>query len=217
MAAAVRLDIFSDPICPWCYIGKANLDRALESRPDHPFQIEWHPFQLNPDMPREGVDRRWYLETKFGGKAQAVQVYARIEEAAKAAGLDIDFARIERTPNTLDAHRVIHWAGLEGRQHAVKAALMRAYFREGRDIGSAEVLADVAGRAGMDAAMVARLLEGEADREDMAARDADARRKGLTGVPGFLIDRRYFMSGAQPVETWQTVIDEIAETASAAQ
>ena len=187
MTDPVRLDIFSDPICPWCYIGKANLDRALESRPDHPFTIGWHPFRLNPDMPREGVDRRWYLETKFGGRAQAVQVYARIEAAAKAAGVEIDFEGIERTPNTLDAHRVIHWAGLEGRQHAVKGALMRAYFREGRDIGDAGVLAEVAGQAGLDATMVERLLEGEADRDEMAARDADARAKGLTGVPGFLI------------------------------
>lgn len=210
MTATIRLDIFSDPICPWCYIGKANLDRALESRPGHPFAIEWHPFQLNPDMPREGVDRRWYLETKFGGKTRAVEVYARVEAAAKAAGLEIDFERVARTPNSLDAHRVIHWAGLEGRQHAVKGALMRAYFREGRDIGDAAVLADVAGEAGMDAAMVVRLLEGEADRDEMAARDADARRKGLTGVPGFLIGQQYFVAGAQPVEMWQGVIDDLA-------
>ena len=114
----VKLDILSDPICPWCLIGKTQLDRALEAAPDHPFEIEWHPFQLNPDMPAGGMDRREYLETKFGGRDQAVAVYARIAEAAEAAGIEIDFARISRTPNTLDAHRMIHWAGLEGRQTA---------------------------------------------------------------------------------------------------
>ena len=112
----VKLDILSDPICPWCYIGKANLDRALSQRPDHELAIEWHPFQLNPDMPDEGMDRRTYLETKFGGKERAVTVYAQIEQAAKVAGLDVDFGAIKRTPNTINAHRLIHWAGVEGRQ-----------------------------------------------------------------------------------------------------
>ena len=136
----VKLDILSDPICPWCYIGKANLDRALEAHPDHPFVIEWHPFQLNPDMPPEGMDRRAYLEAKFGGREAAVQVYARIAEAAKAAGLSIAFDKIERTPNTLDAHRLIHWAGVEGRQTAVVTRLFKAYFEAGQDIGDRDVL-----------------------------------------------------------------------------
>ncbi|MDJ1008076.1 MAG: DsbA family protein, partial [Paracoccaceae bacterium] len=114
----VKLDILSDPICPWCYIGKAQLDRALEAHPDHPLTVEWHPFQLNPDMPPEGMDRRSYLETKFGGKENAVRVYARIAQAAEAAGLMLNLEGIARTPNTIDAHRLIHWAGLEGRQTA---------------------------------------------------------------------------------------------------
>jgi len=110
MTATIQLDIISDPICPWCYIGKAGLDRALEKNHDHPFKIEWHPFQLNPDMPAGGMDRRTYLETKFGGKENAVKVYGRIEEAAIAAGLEINFEGIKTTPNTIDAHRLIHWA-----------------------------------------------------------------------------------------------------------
>ncbi len=207
----IRLDIFSDPICPWCYIGKTLLDRALESRPEHPFAVEWHPFQLNPTMPAEGMDRRAYLEGKFGGKLQAVEVYARIAEAARAAGLDINFEAITRTPNTLDAHRLIHWAGLEGRQGAVNGALFRAYFRDGRDIGDHATLAKIAGEAGMDEAATARLLATDADRDDLIARDADARQKGLTGVPGFLVAQQYLLSGAQPVETWQQVIDELTE------
>ena len=206
----IQLDVFSDPICPWCWIGKANLDRALESRPDHPFNVEWHPFQLNPDMPREGMDRREYLEAKFGGKDRAVQVYARVAEAAVAAGLEIDFERMDRTPNTLDAHRLIHWAGLEGRQHAMVGRLFRAYFREGADIGDAATLVRLAGEAGLDASMVARLLTTDADRDDLAARDAHARSRGVNAVPTFLIDNRYVLQGAQPVQAWQDVIDDIA-------
>ncbi|WP_050528709.1 DsbA family oxidoreductase [Pseudorhodobacter aquimaris] len=206
----IRLDIFSDPICPWCLIGKSYLDKALESRPNHPFIIEWHPFQLNPEMPAGGMDRRDYLETKFGGKQQAVEVYARIAEAAEDAGIAIDFAAIMRTPNTMDAHRLIHWAGLEGRQAAAVASLFRAYFKEGRDIGDRNVLVEIATSIGMNAEGTMRLLESDADRDDLMARDMDARQKGLTGVPAFLVAQQYVMSGAQPVETWQQVIDELA-------
>ena len=209
----IRLDIFSDPICPWCLIGKTHLDRALESRPDHPFMIEWHPFQLNPDMPAAGMDRRTYLAAKFGSKLQAVEVYARIEQAAADAGIEIDLAAITRTPNTLNAHRLIHWAGLEGRQSAVVSALFRAYFREGRDIGDSETLIHIAQDAAMDPVAVERLLATEADRDDLIARDADARQKGLSGVPAFLIGQQYLMSGAQSVATWQQVLDELSEKA----
>ena len=107
-----KLDIISDPICPWCYIGKAHLDRALEAAPEHNFDIEWHPFQLNPDMPAGGMDRRLYLETKFGGKEQAVRAYAPVVEHAQSAGLEIAFDKIKTTPNTFNAHRLIYWAGM---------------------------------------------------------------------------------------------------------
>jgi len=205
-----RLDIFSDPVCPWCYIGKVLLDRALEAHPAHDFVIEWQPFQLNPDLPREGVDRASYLEAKFGGKARAAQVYARIEEAAQAAGLVIDFAAMKRMPNTLDAHRLIHWAGLEGRQAAMVAALFAAFFRDGRDIGDAATLADLAGGVGMDPAVVARLLASDADRAEIAARDGHARERGVNAVPTYLIANQYVLSGAQPVDLWGQVIAELA-------
>ena len=205
-----RLDIFSDPVCPWCYIGKVLLDRALEAHPAHDFVIEWQPFQLNPDLPREGVDRASYLEAKFGGKARAAQVYARIEEAAQAAGLVIDFAAMKRMPNTLDAHRLIHWAGLEGRQAAMVAALFAAFFRDGRDIGDAATLADLAGGVGMDPAVVARLLASDADRAEIAARDGHARERGVNAVPTYLIANQYVLSGAQPVDLWRQVIAELA-------
>ena len=208
----IRLDIFSDPVCPWCYIGKANLDRALEAHPDHPFQIEWHPFQLNPDMPREGVDKRTYLAGKFG-EAQLTQVHLRLKEMSRAAGAEIDPDTPKRIPNTLDAHRLIHWAGLEGRQNAAVAGLFRAYWREGRDIGNTGVLADIAASAGMDRALVARLLDSDADADDIRARDEDARRKGVNSVPTFLIAQQYVVSGAQPPEVWGNVIRELVEKA----
>ncbi len=211
----IKLDILSDPICPWCLIGKAHLDRALTAHPDHPFRIEWHPFQLNPDMPAGGMDRRAYLEWKFGGRDNAVAVYARIAEAAKAAGVEIDFEGISRTPNTLDAHRLIHWAGLEGRQTSVVSALFRAYFQEGRDIGDTGVLLDIAGSCGLDREMTARLLASDADADDIRARDAHARERGVTGVPTFVLANQHVLPGAQPPELWTQVIEELA-TARAA-
>ena len=205
----IKLDIFSDPVCPWCYIGKANLDRALEAAPDHPFDIEWHPFQLNPGMPAEGVDRAGYLEAKFGGKAKAVEIYARVEQAARDAGLDIDFSSIAKMPNTLNAHRLIHWAGLEGRQTAIVSALFRAYWREGRDIGDAATLTDIAEAAGMDRALTQRLLATDEDTEALKARDIHARQRGVTGVPCFIIGNQYVVSGAQSPQVWADVLAEL--------
>lgn len=206
----IRLDIFSDPVCPWCFIGKANLDRALEAHPTHPFRIEWHPFQLNPDMPAGGVDKHRYLAEKFG-EDRLVQMHLRLKEASRAAGAEIDPDTPKRMPNTLDAHRLIHWAGLEGRQTAVVSAIMRAHWREGRDIGNAGVLTDIAAAAGMDRAVTARLLASDADADDIRARDADARQKGVNSVPTFLIAQHYVVTGAQPPEVWGNVIRELLE------
>ncbi|MEY3960340.1 MAG: hypothetical protein RIR14_994 [Pseudomonadota bacterium] len=206
----IRLDIFSDPVCPWCFIGKANLDRALEAHPAHPFRIEWHPFQLNPDMPAGGVDKHRYLAEKFG-EDRLVQMHLRLKEASRAAGAEIDPDTPKRMPNTLDAHRLIHWAGLEGRQTAAVSAIMRAYWREGRDIGNAGVLTDIAAAAGMDRAVTARLLASDADADDIRARDADARQKGVNSVPTFLIAQHYVVTGAQPPEVWGNVIRELLE------
>ena len=211
----VTLDIFSDPICPWCYIGKTNLDRAIAERGHHPFTIRWQPFQLNPDMPPEGMDRRAYLEAKFGGKEGAVRAYAPVVEAAEKAGLEINFEAITRTPNTLDAHRLIHWSELEGVQFAVVDALFRAYFVEGRDIGDGEVLCDIADSCDMDAAVVGRLLASDADVEEIRARDAAARNMGVTAVPTFIVGQRHAVPGAQPPELWAQVMDDIDAQLSA--
>jgi len=205
----VKLDIISDPICPWCYIGKANLDKALAQVPDHPFVMEWHPFQLNPDMPVGGMDRRAYLEGKFGGKEAAVQAYAPVVEHAKTSGALINFEAIKTTPNTINAHRLIHWAGIEQRQTYVVDLLFKAYFVDGRDIGSAEVLADIADTAEMDAAMVTRLLDTDEDLQSIRDRDAHSRKMGVSSVPTFIVAQQHAVPGAQPPEMWAKVIADI--------
>jgi predicted DsbA family dithiol-disulfide isomerase len=206
----IRLEILSDPICPWCYIGKAGLDAALESRAEHPFAISWHPFMLNPTMPPEGMDRRDYLQAKFGPPERVVRAYLPVQEAAERLSLPMDLGAIRRTPSTLDAHRLIHWAGLEGVQTRVVSALFRAYFAEGRDIGDRAVLADLAAGAGMDRAQVARLLDSDADAEDVRQADATARAHGVQGVPTFVIGGEYVVTGAQDSAFWLRVIDELA-------
>ena len=204
------LDIFSDPVCPWCHLGKANLDRALEAHPGHPFVIEWHPFQLNPDMPPEGVDKRSYLLDRFGSEQQLQAIHQRFRDIARQSGVQMDPDTPKRIPNTLNAHRLIHWAGLEGRQAFAVAALMRAYWVEGRDIGNAGVLADIAAGIGMDRVVAARLLATDADLDTVRAREAHARARGVNAVPTFLIANTYVVSGAQSPDMWGKAIDEIA-------
>ncbi|PPB81531.1 putative DsbA family dithiol-disulfide isomerase [Albidovulum inexpectatum] len=205
----IKLDIISDVACPWCYLGKVFLDRALEAHPDHPFAIEWHPFQLNPDMPAGGMDRREYLETKFGGKEGAVRAYMPLIQYAETAGVELNLDRVKRQPNTLDAHRLIHWAGIEGRQAAAVSSLFRAMWHEGRDIGDRAVLCDIAESIGMERDLVRRLLDSDADVAEIRARDAHARARGVRGVPTFIIDNTHVLQGAQPTETWSQIIEEI--------
>jgi predicted DsbA family dithiol-disulfide isomerase len=216
-AIMVKLDIISDPICPWCYIGKANLDKALLQFPDHPFVMEWHPFQLNPDMPVGGMDRREYLETKFGGKEAAIKAYAPVATSAEKAGIPINFDAMKVTPNTIDAHRLIHWAGLEERQTFVVDLLFKAYFVEGCDIGSHEVLADIADTAEMNAGVVTRLLATDEDRADVSKRDQHSRQMGVNSVPTFVVANQHAVPGAQPPETWISVIQDIQAQLDAAE
>ncbi len=203
------IEIISDPICPWCYIGKTRFERALEKRPDHPFKISWKPFQLNPDMPPEGMGRREYLERKFGGKAAALQVYGDIQKAAEADGLKVKLDKIERTPNTINAHRLIHWAGVEGVQNEAVAALFIANFNEGKDISNPAVLADIAASVGMDRTTTERLLASDAEIAETKAADEKAREMGVQGVPTFLIDGQYVVTGARDTAFWVNLIDEI--------
>ena len=205
----VQLDIISDPICPWCYIGKSNLDRALREAEVNPFSIHWRIFQLNPWMPAEGMDRKLYLETKFGGPERAKEIYGRIEAAAAEVGLDVDFSRIQRTPNTMDAHRLILWSRTTGHQSLVVDRMFERYFKDGADISDHEVLLDIAGGAGMERDVVAQLLASDADRELLVEEDETARQRGVSGVPCFIVGGRYVLQGAQPAETWTKVIAEL--------
>lgn len=201
----MRLDIFADPVCPWCLIGKAELDRALESRPAHPFEITWQPFRLNPQFPREGMDRAAYMRAKFGDRAD--QMMGPVAERMAALGLTLNPS--DRQPDTTDAHRLMHWAGIEGAQSRVMAGLLRAFWSEARDIGDPAVLAEIAGATGMDAAMVTRLLATDVDRDTVAARETHARERGINSVPTFIVDNRHAVTGAQPAALWQRVIDDL--------
>ncbi len=205
------LDILSDPICPWCYIGKAKLDCALEARPDHGLDIFWRPFQLNPEMPAAGMDRTTYLETKFGGPENARNFYDRIRDAAEDAGLAVRFDRIARTPNTFDAHRLIRWARSDGYQQAVVDALFIRYFEQGEDIGDRSVLMDVAESLGMDTDLLARLYAEDADRDLLTNEEALARQMGVTGVPTFILGEKFALVGAQETKAWFEVLDRLAD------
>ncbi|MEM9012252.1 MAG: DsbA family oxidoreductase [Pseudomonadota bacterium] len=205
----ISLDIISDPICPWCYIGLAKLRAGLASHDHDPFEVQWRPFQLNPDMPAEGMDRAAYLEAKFGAE-NAERFYTRIEETAKEAGLDVHFDRIAKTPNTIDAHRLIRWAKSTGNQTAVKTQLFIRYFERGEDISDHDVLLDVAETTGMERPIVERLLAGDADVEAVRQEDTAARQMGVTGVPTFIIAGKYVLQGAQEAETWSRVVEELA-------
>lgn len=205
------LDIFADPTCPWCLIGKAELDQALESRPGHPFQITWHPFRLNPDLPPSGMDHVDYMKARFKDEAGIIAANEPVLRAAERLGLWINMAAIERVPPMLDAFRLLHWAGIEGAQTRVMSGLMRAYWREGKNIADPQVLADLGASAGMDARMILRLLATDADRDEVLIREAHARERGIRAVPTFIIGDAQVVPGAQPAAFWQQVIDELAQ------
>ena len=203
----MQIDIVSDTICPWCYIGKRKLEGALNARPDIEVELGWRPFQLNPHMPAEGMERAEYLRAKFGGEDRAAQIYDAVAQAGLAVGIEFAFDKMQRTPSTLDSHRLVRWATTAGCQDAVGEDLFRRYFREGADIGDAGVLTAVAADAGMDADLVADLLAGDADLELIRREDAMARQMGINGVPCFIIDRKYAISGAQDAPVFHKVFD----------
>ena len=201
--AGLRIDIVSDAICPWCYIGKRQLERALEtlSQEGLHFSVHWNPFQLNPDMPKEGRDRATYRAMKFGSTERSREIDERVAGAAANVGLGFRLDLMLRTPNTLDAHRLIWLAGRENVQDAVMESVFAAYFTQGRDIGDRDVLADCAAQARMDRAAVADFLAGDTASQEMLAADRAAREAGVNGVPSFFLDGYGLYSGAMPAET----------------
>jgi predicted DsbA family dithiol-disulfide isomerase len=201
--AGLRIDIVSDAICPWCYIGKRQLERALAMLETEGlrFSVHWNPFQLNPDMPKEGRDRMAYRAQKFGSAERARELDERVANAAAAVGLAFRTDLMLRTPNTLDAHRLIWFAGREGVQDAVMEAVFAAYFTQGRDIGDRDMLAECGVEGGMDRAAVADFLAGDVAAKEMLAADRAAREAGVNGVPSFFLDGYGLYSGAMPAET----------------
>jgi predicted DsbA family dithiol-disulfide isomerase len=202
-AAGTRIDIVSDAICPWCYVGKRQLERALATLAAEglTFDVHWNPFQLNPDMPKEGRDRASYRALKFGSAEKSAALDQRITEAAAAVGLAFRTDLMTRTPNTIDAHRLIWFAGQHGDQDAAMEAVFKAYFIDGRDIGDHAVLADCAVQAGLRRQDVVEFLAGDLADKEMRAADQAARQAGVSGVPSFFLDGYSLFSGAMPADT----------------
>lgn len=202
----MKIDIVSDAICPWCYIGKRRLEQALVQSPQPDLEIGWRPFQLNPEMPAEGMDRQDYLRAKFGESAGG-RNYDRIAAVGRDVGIPFAFDKIKRTPNTILAHRLIRYATRVHLQDEVVETLFRAYFTEGEDIGHRATLVKLAAAAGLDRTTVDAYLAGAEDDDTIRAEDAFARQIGISGVPCFIIDRQYAISGAQPAEAFIEVFD----------
>lgn len=212
----ITIDIVSDTVCPWCYVGKRRLERALAAKSDDiKVMIGWRPFQLNPEMPEGGMDRRDYLEAKFGGKDGAKKVYSAIAEAGESEGLSFDFSQMARQPNTVNSHRLIDYACHKGSQDDVVEALFQAYFVDARDIGDIDELVAIGVAAGLEEADLRSYLESDDDIDRIKAEDAMARQMGVQGVPCFIINRKYAISGAQDpavfLQAWDMIQKEAAE------
>ncbi len=203
----VSIDIYSDTVCPWCFIGKRRLERTLAARDDVTATINWRPFQLNPDMPPEGMDRHSYFNSKFGGLERAAKFYDAIAEAGQSERIAFNFDAIRHTPNTLDSHRLIRFAGAHGRQGEIVEALFAAYFLEGENIGDHGVLTRIAYTVGLDGRAVKDYLTTDADRSEVVAEDLRARRMSIDAVPCFIIDGQYAISGAQEPEAFYPLLD----------
>lgn len=218
----IQIDIVSDVVCPWCFIGKRHLEQALatyrERHPEAPSpEVRWHPFQLNPQLPAAGVPRAQYTAAKFGGPERAKEIYARVGAAGARAGIAFAFDRITVQPNTIDAHRLMHRATENGIQDAMAESLFRGYFFEGRDFTDRETLSELAQRAGMGAEDARRYLDSDQDRALIVEQDEHARRIGVEGVPFFIFNQRLAVSGAQPAEMLVEVMERAeAQTEAAA-
>ena len=211
----MRFDIFSDVVCPWCYIGKRRFARALTQRPDIRPDVSWRAFQLNPDLPREGMDRAEYVAMKFGGGRRAEEIYKRVTEAGLGEGIDFRFDKIRRTPNTTDAHRLLLYAAGAKAQDAVVDRLFVGYFTEGADIGDTDTLAALAGDAGLEIDPARRFLISEQGREMVMEDLSFAYKMGITGVPCFILEGKYALPGAHEPEAFQPLFDIAKQEAAA--
>lgn len=205
----MQIDVIADPVCPWCFIGKRRLGRAMAMRPDLEFEVKWRPYRLDPSVPREGMDRKVYMRMRFGEDPQKIlEMHKLIIAEGEKEGINFNFEAMTRRPDTLNAHRLIRWAEAAGVQDEVVERLFIAYFENGEDIGEIRVLADIADLCGMDGHEVAELLESDADLMLVERDDQLAREMGVTGVPAMIFAGKVAVSGAREPEVLLSVINK---------
>jgi len=208
----ISVDVISDVICPWCYIGKRRLEKAIAAVDgQHEAKVRWHPFQLNPTMPKEGISRKDYRIRKFGSWERSLELDAKVIAVGVSEGINFAFDKIERTPNTVDAHRLIWLADQHGCQDAVVESLFRAYFTEGQDIGNGQTLIDVAAEAGLERQVAEAMLNSDAGMEVIASATEMSQRHGVTGVPFFIINQQITLSGAQEADAFLDAFRQIVD------
>jgi predicted DsbA family dithiol-disulfide isomerase len=212
----VRIDVVSDVVCPWCFIGKRRLEKALAMKPDVPVELHWRPYFLNDWIPREGISREEYLTTKFGGVDRYKGIAQRVAAAAREEGLTYAIDKISRQPNTLDAHRLIRWAEAAGKAAQMKQKLMDLYFTEGADLTDRDVLARAAGEVGLDADKTRADLASDKDVADVEREATAAKEAGIQGVPMYIFDGRFAVSGAQAPEYLADAIERASRDEGAA-
>ena len=206
----LQIDIVSDVVCPWCYIGKKRIEDALALASDVPVHVNWRPFFLNPWVPREGISRDEYLTAKFGSPEAYKGIAGRVVQAAAEEGLEYHSDRVKRQPNTIDCHRLIHWAEADGKAAQMKQRLMELYFRDGGDLTSTDVLVQAAADIGMDADSVRKRLATDEDVELISGHAQEASEKGISGVPTFVFAGKYAVSGAQPADQLARAIRQVS-------
>ena len=211
----MRIDIYSDTVCPWCYLGKRRFDLAVAARSQFEPQVTWRPFELNPDMPSEGVDRAAYLASRLGSAERVAAAHAELKRQGEAGGIEFRFDLIQRMPNTRRSHLLIAHAARSGRQAIVKDRIMRGYFEEGCDIGDIEELVRLAVDAGLPERQSRSALILRSGQDGVIAAERHAGVLGITGVPTFVFDGQYTVSGAQEVGTLARIFDQVADFAAA--
>jgi predicted DsbA family dithiol-disulfide isomerase len=206
-SAPLTIDVVSDVVCPWCYLGKKRLERVLAEDGGAPIDVHWRPYQLDPTIPGEGLERRAYMINKFGNDGRIEAAHERLNALGAEEGIAFAFDKIARAPNTLDAHRLIRWAFVNGAQNKIVDRLFKLYFEEGRDIGDRALLIETAEASGMDRELVQKLFDDGADIEEVRAEIAEAQRLGVTGVPFFIFAQRFGVPGAQGADVLAAAID----------
>ena len=204
------IEEYGDVVCPWCYIGKGRLEEALAQRPQLQVERQWRPFQLRPEMPAEGVEWKSFAHDKFGGPTNMQRAFAEVTNVGRTLGLTFDFDRVASAANTVDAHRLILWAGDQGRQSQMASALFKAYFTDGRNLNRLDDLVAVTESVGFEAQPIKTFLAGSEKRAEVIASQQTAERLGIQSVPTFIIDGRYSLVGAQSVELFLRVLDRAA-------